>query len=462
MKLVERILLRSSGACDPFGEYRSGRFRCILPPLSKAHIITRTIPLPLLGSESLSRLGTLRLAMSTNDLSKRFKPKMSKTTRKPISSQESESGATLLEEPDGQIRLPYGQGVAHAKVSVQAGSGEALEISVISGPHGSGSFESAALSQSLVNRLRQKTDSLGSTLFRLTWKVRVTPSGRRIFALRASGRRTSDSDCTSWPTPDTNPEAPNTGLNRGKNWGGHRRRLTVCGLGNAAQLVAWQTPSVADGEGGHLSRSGNRRDEPLLPGQAKLAAWLTPQAGSPATDEYNEAGNTDSGRKTVALANWATPAHRDFRTANLRTYRERGGGKKGEQLQNQVQLTSWTTPRKSDSSTGSQYSENMTGKSLTMDASLSSWGTPRAQNARHGTMSPSEQRRHDPNELHRQVQLTDSGQTPNGSIAPTESTGQLNPAHSRWLQGLPKDWDDCADTATPSSPRSRKRSSKHT
>jgi len=46
--------------------------------------------------------------------------------------------------------------------------------------------------------------SLGSTLFVLTWKDAVTPSGHRICALRASARRTSDSASTSWPTPVAN------------------------------------------------------------------------------------------------------------------------------------------------------------------------------------------------------------------------------------------------------------------
>lgn len=94
-----------------------------------------------------------------------------------------------LERLDGQTILPFGQALVPAKVSVQAGKGAASQISVTYGPHGSGSSASHILSQSLANRLRVKTDLLGSTLFRLTWKERVTPSGRRIPALRASGRR---------------------------------------------------------------------------------------------------------------------------------------------------------------------------------------------------------------------------------------------------------------------------------
>src|ERR1019366_5227812 len=45
-----------------------------------------------------------------------------------------------------------------------------------------------------------------------------------------------------------------------------------------------------------------------------LAGWPTPMAGTPAQRGYNEAGNTDSGRKTVALlAGWATPTSRDHK-----------------------------------------------------------------------------------------------------------------------------------------------------
>ena len=38
----------------------------------------------------------------------------------------------------------------------------------------------------------------------------------------------------------------------------------------------------------------------------------------------------------ASLAAWATPSQRDYRTPNLGSFADRGGGKKGEQLSNQV------------------------------------------------------------------------------------------------------------------------------
>ena len=116
------------------------------------------------------------------------------------------------------------------------------------------SSSSAALQQSLESRLRARTQALGSTLYTLTWKPWVTPSGRSRFRLRASVRRTSATDCTGWPTPSSTivDHKPNPPI-----MGNRKPTDPQIGLADVAvHLAGWTTPTKSDGDGGKGFRPG--------------------------------------------------------------------------------------------------------------------------------------------------------------------------------------------------------------
>lgn len=214
-----------------------------------------------------------------------------------------------------------------------------------------GSSASAALEKSLVSRLQARTQSLGSTLYRLTWKPWSMPSGLSRFRLRASVPRTSVTGRTGWPTP----------------------------------TAALADKGVRTFEGGLLEAMRNHG--PDLAAVSCLTGWPSPTA-------------CDSNR---------SPSQ------------------------------GFTTP-------------NIT---LNHAAVLSGWPTPSCQNDRTGNPeSALQMTRKDGSKVQQRLQdfaaiavparLTVSGQMLTGSTAGMESGGQLNPAMSRWLMGLPAAWDECA------------------
>jgi hypothetical protein len=180
------------------------------------------------------------------------------------------------------------------RASRSASRAKALEPQTIatSGPSSPSSFASADLQRSLESRLRQRLAGLGSPLYALTWKEWAMQSGPPICALRASGRRTSDSGCSGsgWPTPDASAfEAKDIGRMmerraecRARTGNGNGFGLT---LGQAvAALAGWSTPIVNDATGsthcyGPIKPDGSRPVFLKLPGQARLASgWRTPEA----------------------------------------------------------------------------------------------------------------------------------------------------------------------------------------
>ncbi len=188
----------------------------------------------------------------------------SQTSLSAISSPASADGATPYDWLDGPTADLFGPAPAPANPSATPAKRAARKTSAISGRTFSGSSASAALQSSLASRLQARMASPGWILFRLTWKVRTTPLGRRICALRASGHRTSGNAYGSWPTPMAQTPAQN-GNNMAGNCDSSRRTVALCGRPTAAALD-WR-----DGRSNQHGKNSRPLNE-----VAMLATWATP------------------------------------------------------------------------------------------------------------------------------------------------------------------------------------------
>lgn len=179
-----------------------------------------------------------------NEASKTCGPMSCADTPNVTFSRESGVGLTPLTLPDGRVIDPCGLALALANLSAQQVKALGLRTSGIYGPPGSTSSRSASLQSSLESRLRASTQMLGSTLYTLTWKAWVTPSGVSRSRLRASVRRISETETTglasAWPTPTT------------RDWkdGNYQPNVPLNALlGRVAWLAGWPTPKACDGKG---------------------------------------------------------------------------------------------------------------------------------------------------------------------------------------------------------------------
>jgi hypothetical protein len=202
--------------------------------------------------------------------------------------------------------------------------------------------------------LQAATDTDGSMECVLTWSRKATPSGLRIYRLRASARRTSGNGCSGvqpYATPQSRDHFPahsqeylarkRRECNNAGGFAGdlpdqaalavhptplaqhangtperflERKRESVA-RGNSmgvcltdpnlvSQLATHATPVQSDGKRGtgempEKARARKRGKPKTLGYEAALACHPTPMAGNPGTETYNPAGNTDSSRKTV-------------------------------------------------------------------------------------------------------------------------------------------------------------------
>lgn len=130
-----------------------------------------------------------------------FVPLTLLASRNVTSSPASPVGLSRSGSPAGRKTEKSGLARAPANRSRRPAMGGDCSTNDTSGPPSSGSSASAVLQSSLESRLRARTQSLGSTLYSLTWKPWRTPGQRSLSRLRASVPRTSEIVLTGWVTP---------------------------------------------------------------------------------------------------------------------------------------------------------------------------------------------------------------------------------------------------------------------
>src|SRR5579885_352783 len=158
-------------------------------------------------------------------------PTTSAATGNAISSPGLAAGRMPSALPAGMTPDPFGPAPVRASHSARRESGRPALTNGISGLRGFGSSASVALTEFLANRLRPRLGSDGSTEYSQTWRMKVTPAGRRYWEHIASARRISGSDCSGWPTPTG---SDGTGAGHAAQ-GGMNLRTQV-------MLAGWATP----------------------------------------------------------------------------------------------------------------------------------------------------------------------------------------------------------------------------
>lgn len=184
------------------------------------------------------------------------------------SSQASGAGPWPSDSRDGLTTDPSGPAAAHASLSASQAKEQGLLTSGTYGRIGSILYGQSDLRQCLVNRLKQRLPTGGSTLFKMTWKEKVTPSLQSVSLLRASGLRISDSGSGSWPTP-CQQDGPNGGPNQG-----------VDRLPGMASQASWPTTTTRD------HKDGSQCDNVPLNALLGRVAWLVEPWSTPRANKW--------------------------------------------------------------------------------------------------------------------------------------------------------------------------------
>ncbi len=225
------------------------------------------------------------------------------------SSPASADGTGPYNSPDGQITLLPGPALAPASRSRRRANAKVQRTPDTSGLNSCGSSGRAARRSCLASKLHPQrlsglslrllslsrfrmattpertsllNDSLanadsvtrlgGSIEYIQTWKTRLTPSGLRYWEHTASARRTPDSGCSGWPTPN---------WHDGRRPGADVHSTQGANLSRDVMLAGWATPNVPN-RGREMDKSHRPDSCGIdLQSQATLASGPMP-SGTPA------------------------------------------------------------------------------------------------------------------------------------------------------------------------------------